>query len=214
MKDSEPGVIRYFFDVASNVTLHPEFELIGRNNNLALVFLDILPELAPDIEPLKLNRDPTVPAISGENLDVYGWVKEDTPSSSQFPDAQGDDDGLPGKLPVEYISNNECETIANSLPPNPNVIPARLMCAMAEVGSGVCIKGDLGSPLIYNDDILVGILSWKFKEFPTPPFGPGPPPTPKCDLGYPAVYTRMSEYTSWIEETACARTGDFCPASS
>lgn len=55
-----------------------------------------------------------------------------------------------------------------------------------------CIQGDSGGPLVHKDKTghirQVGIVSFG-KVF-------------GCELGYPGVFTRVTEYLDWIEKNA------------
>ncbi|KAK2584857.1 hypothetical protein KPH14_006294 [Odynerus spinipes] len=58
------------------------------------------------------------------------------------------------------------------------------ICTYTSVGKGVC-NGDSGGPLVANG-VQIGIVSF------------GRP----CAVGYPDVYTRVSSYAQWIQQTA------------
>jgi len=64
----------------------------------------------------------------------------------------------------------------------------RPKCNLISVSFFLLIKGDSGGPLAYKNDHkgntfeLAGIISWGFS----------------CALGYPGVYTRVTEFISWI----------------
>mmetsp|Transcript_11202 Transcript_11202/g.26933 ORF Transcript_11202/g.26933 Transcript_11202/m.26933 type:complete len:430 (-) Transcript_11202:269-1558(-) len=87
---------------------------------------------------------------------------------------------------VSYVSNTECRR------DHRGEIQETMMCAKAR-GQDACY-GDSGGPLLqtptndYNDDRMVGIVSW----------GRG-----CANTLYPGVYTRISSFYDWIVGTMC-----------
>lgn len=64
-----------------------------------------------------------------------------------------------------------------------------MLCAGLKTGGVDSCKGDIGGPLVYAGNYLVGVTSWGY--------GCGIP-------GYPGVYTNVAlpDIRSWIQETA------------
>nr|XP_019563782.2 chymotrypsin-1-like [Aedes albopictus] len=77
---------------------------------------------------------------------------------------------------LRTITNAECRS--RGFPVNPTEI-----CTFTRVGQGAC-GGDSGGPLVCNHE-LVGVVSYG---------------TRFCGIGSPDVFTRVSEFKSWIDE--------------
>ncbi|KAL2743597.1 chymotrypsin-2-like isoform X1 [Vespula maculifrons] len=78
------------------------------------------------------------------------------------------------KVTLTTITNEDCQKYYNN-----TILPSQL-CTLEHKGVGAC-KGDSGSPLTYNDQI-VGIFSW----------------TKPCAVGSPDVYTRIYQFIDFI----------------
>ncbi|XP_046826107.1 chymotrypsin-1-like isoform X3 [Vespa crabro] len=79
------------------------------------------------------------------------------------------------KVTLTTITNEDCQTYYNN-----TILPSHL-CTLEHEGVGAC-KGDSGSPLTYNNQ-LVGIFSW----------------TKPCAVGSPDVYTRVHQFIDFIK---------------
>ncbi|XP_055641005.1 chymotrypsin-1-like [Toxorhynchites rutilus septentrionalis] len=79
------------------------------------------------------------------------------------------------KAELVTITNEECR--ARSFPVNPTE-----MCTFTRIGQGAC-GGDSGGPLVCNNE-LAGVVSYG---------------TRFCGIGSPDVFTRVSEFKSWID---------------
>lgn len=80
------------------------------------------------------------------------------------------------------ISNERCKSLLSSSNYS-QLVQLTNVCALSKKGQGIC-RGDSGSPLAIGNQ-LVGIVSF------------GVP----CGTGVPDVYTRVSQYISWIQTT-------------
>ncbi|XP_014650784.1 PREDICTED: kallikrein-13 isoform X1 [Ceratotherium simum simum] len=81
---------------------------------------------------------------------------------------------------IQLRSDEECRQVY------PGKITPNMLCAGAKEGGKDSCEGDSGGPLVCNGT-LYGIISWG--DFPC-----GQP-------NRPGVYTRVSQYVSWIQET-------------
>ncbi|KAL6266470.1 hypothetical protein P5V15_003319 [Pogonomyrmex californicus] len=81
------------------------------------------------------------------------------------------------KLSVSIIDNNACQAYYKN-----TIILNSQICTFERKGIGAC-KGDSGSPLVYNGT-LIGIFSW----------------TKPCALGFPDVFTRVTNFTDFIRQ--------------
>jgi len=88
---------------------------------------------------------------------------------------------------VEYVSNDVCtESFVGS--DFEEIFQAESMMCAASAGKDACFK-DSGGPLYdYNNDIVVGVVSWGI--------GCAHP-------DYPGVYARISSSSSWIKDVVC-----------
>lgn len=85
---------------------------------------------------------------------------------------------------ISTVNQEVCRANYNVI--SMTVVP-NMMCAgnLAQGGVGPCY-GDFGGPLIHNN-VVIGIASW----------GSG------CGYrGYPAVFSRVPRYISWIQSNA------------
>uniref|UniRef100_A0A182FSP2 Peptidase S1 domain-containing protein n=1 Tax=Anopheles albimanus TaxID=7167 RepID=A0A182FSP2_ANOAL len=82
------------------------------------------------------------------------------------------------------ITNDECRE--KGMPVNPTEI-----CTFTRRGQGAC-GGDSGGPLVCNRE-LSGVVSYG---------------TRFCGIGLPDVYTRVSEFDTWIQENTMVTQGD------
>lgn len=170
-------LIPYQVSVKS-ITIHPKYECIDVQNDIALLELQ---------EPLKLDKDQscclpaqTASITDNDNHSVtvmgWGWDNEDV--------TIGNKPEILQKAAVTVISNAECQKSyqANN---RENVISATQMCAGRKEGGVDACWADSGGPLIDENQILIGIVST----------GVG------CGrAGLPGIYTRVSQYIEWIHD--------------
>jgi len=155
--------------------VHPKYEDSTIDNDFMIIVL----EEKSALDPICLAEENV---LIGENqkLHVYGFGETENAYSS---------DSLL-EVDVDYISNEECQTLYDSLGDNTYdfSITNNMMCAdSSNEGKDSCY-GDSGGPLIRKGssnekDMLVGVVSW----------GVG------CAT-YPGVYSRISSQVDWIKE--------------
>lgn len=95
---------------------------------------------------------------------------------------------------LRTISNYECAIeFRNAI--STLVLQRSVLCAIAEdaLRRGNPCYGDSGGPLTTEDNVLIGVTSLAIDG---------------CHLGYPIVYTRVTEYLNWIQSTMNIRTFD------
>jgi secreted trypsin-like serine protease len=159
----------------AEVFVHPQYNAWSNDNDIALLRL-VTPALlnaAVAFVPLLTNAEETLVA-EGQSATVTGWgtTTEGGNSSTTLMEVS---------LPV--VSNDECNR-------SYGIITDNMLCAgLAEGGVDSC-QGDSGGPLVVADEegswYLAGVVS----------FGYG---CARAD--YYGVYTRVSQYVEWIEET-------------
>ncbi|XP_041032577.1 trypsin-like isoform X2 [Carcharodon carcharias] len=117
---------------------------------------------------------PSSCASAGEYCLVSGWGDTESNGTNHGDRLQCLDD------PV--LSNAACESSY------PGMITNNMMCiGYLDFGKGSC-WGDSGGPAVCNG-VLQGIVSWGYG----------------CAVrGYPAVYTKVCNYVSWIQDTIAA----------
>lgn len=106
-----------------------------------------------------------------EGVTVTGW------GSATY---NGDAPDILQFLTLKTITNDECKQM-HSAEEAALIYPFSL-CTFGKKKEGTC-GGDSGGPLALKGE-LVGIVSW------------GVP----CADGFPDVYTRVSEYTKWVND--------------
>jgi secreted trypsin-like serine protease len=154
------------------VEVHPGFDPVTQDNDLALVFIG-----APGAHGIpKVRLD--VPPANGQQVTAIGWgaIRSDGPQSAVL-----------RQVTVPIRDHGQCATSYAGLTP-PLAITGNMICA-GENGQDSC-QGDSGGPLLGNEaqgtGSQVGIVS----------FGKG------CGLKlFPGVYSRVDHYIAWIERT-------------
>lgn len=160
---------------------HPEYHETRRKNDIALIRL-AQPALYNDfVQPICLPMDSTLSTKlhAGESLVVTGWGRTETGRHST----------KKLKVFLKGVENSAC----NATYSRRNLdIDSTQVCAGGEQGVDSC-SGDSGGPLIALDRrnvtqmymYLVGVVSYG--------------PTSCGQLGWPGVYTKVSEYMDWIQ---------------
>ncbi|XP_055847600.1 serine protease easter-like isoform X2 [Episyrphus balteatus] len=159
--------------VASSKSQPYDIALIRLSRNV-----DYTDFIRPICLPLKdiLKRS----TFDGSKMDVSGWGKTEHGTSSNVK--------LKAEVPV--VPLNECQRVYSQRSVD---LGSTQMCAGGQQGIDSC-RGDSGGPLIGLDSsnkqrvyyFIAGVVS----------FGPTP-----CGLqGWPGVYTRVSDYTDWIQQ--------------
>ncbi|KAF2879002.1 hypothetical protein ILUMI_27170 [Ignelater luminosus] len=87
------------------------------------------------------------------------------------------------KIAVSFVGRNKCNTLYFGK----GDITPRMFCAGDLKGGRDACQGDSGGPCIVNGK-LVGLVSWGY--------GCARP-------GYPGVYTKVSNFINWINNTIC-----------
>jgi hypothetical protein len=126
---------------------------------------------------------PLVPAsigsLTGANSWVTGWGNTSSASPSNYPKELRE-----VQLPI--IANSICNDASHYL----NMITSNMMCAGYDAGGKDACQGDSGGPLVVQNAgqwKLAGIVSW----------GDG-----CAQPNSEGVYTRVSQYVSWINSNA------------
>lgn len=160
-----------------SVHVNENYESGVYHNDLALLELS-----RPATEkPLDLAKNPQVQDLQSgpadEALTIYGWGETSTQSLSDTLQMAN----------IDYVTPAACGKYWSSL--TDGQICAGEMNPVNGNNQDTC-RGDSGGPLVYTKDghvWLMGITSYG---------------TSQCASGVPAVYTKVTQYLSWIERTS------------
>ena len=86
------------------------------------------------------------------------------------------------KAKVDYLNNDTCKARYSQFEGEQNI------CADAPL-AGICY-GDSGGPLLDGNNLLVGLASFIIDT---------------CGSSYPDFFTRVSTYSSWLDEQVCSQ---------
>uniref|UniRef100_A0A3B3VGX6 Peptidase S1 domain-containing protein n=1 Tax=Poecilia latipinna TaxID=48699 RepID=A0A3B3VGX6_9TELE len=174
----------------SEIICHPEYDSLTSENDICLLKLSAPVDFTPYIQPICLASENST-FHDGLASWVTGFGVTETrriglglnPSSLQ-------------EVQVPIVGNNRCmcyyyETFMNALLFNPNLNTNNYLCAGFKEGGKDSCQGDSGGPLMVqlqnsSQWVQAGIVS--FGEGCAVPMKPG-------------VYTRVSQYQSWINDT-------------
>jgi hypothetical protein len=142
------------------------------------------------IEPIRINRDPNLPANLGDQLVVTGWGTVDVVNGPAF-------SYILQEATVDYVPNEVCKSISavvdNVTVSLESLIIDVSLCAIDTVNGQDTCTGDSGGPILIagtdaSEDIHVGLTS-SGKECASEVF--------------PGVYARTSEAIDWIDDQMC-----------
>jgi len=155
---------------------HPDYDSNQLTNDICLLKLKSPLEMTDFIQPIALPA-PMSETEAGTIATVTGWGTTNEGGIS-----------LPNtlhKVDVPVVSDEECNKDYSSS--NAPEIAASMICAGLPEGGKDSCQGDSGGPFIDAESkTLIGVVSW----------GIG------CGrAGYPGVYTQVSYFIDWIEET-------------
>ncbi|XP_056095765.1 trypsin-like [Rhinichthys klamathensis goyatoka] len=162
------------YEVSKTVTriiTHPSYSTSTQNNDLALLQLSSSVTFSDYIRPVCLAAAGSVFA-AGTGSWITGWGKLNSGDTS-----------IPNTLQevqIPIVSNSVCNTAYRGS------ITSNMLCAGVNEGGKDSCQGDSGGPMVSKNDsqwIQSGVVS----------FGQG-----CAQPKYPGVYTRVSQYQSWI----------------
>ncbi|XP_075796837.1 ovochymase-1 isoform X2 [Pelodiscus sinensis] len=161
------------------VVVHPDFDRVSYDSDIALIQLDIPLEYNSVVRPVCLPNS-TEPLSPSGLCTMTGWgtTQEDGSLANRLQQTQ-----------VPILESEVCER--NYYFHHPGGITARMLCAgFASSGGQDSCQGDSGGPLVCHNEkepfILYGIISW----------GVGCARPKK-----PGVYTRVRVFLDWIKST-------------
>ncbi|KAK0138434.1 Transmembrane protease serine 9 [Merluccius polli] len=153
----------------SQIINHPDYDNTPNNNDISLLRLSSPVEFNDYIRPVCLAAAASV-FSNGTDTWVTGW------GTLSF---GGPQPNALQEVLVPVVSNQQCRETYNTLTDN-------MICAgLTEGGKDSC-QGDSGGPMVYKSDsqwVQAGVVSFGFE-------------CARPDV--PGVYTRVSEYQTWI----------------
>jgi len=159
-----------------NIIRHPEYDSQGLTNDICLLKLSDPLQMTDYIKSIALPESMSE-TEAGTKATVTGWGLT-AESEVELPNTLR-------KVVVPVVSDDECREYYSST--NAPDIAASMICAGLPEGGKDSCQGDSGGPFI--DAVrktLLGVVSW----------GLG------CGrAGSPGVYTQVSYFVDWIEET-------------
>ncbi|KAI0240908.1 Transmembrane protease serine 3, partial [Lamellibrachia satsuma] len=155
------------------IIMHPKYDKPTTNNDIALLKLKIPIRFNKNVTPICLPEKD----VTGDTLCVStGWGATKNTG----------DNSVLRQVRVPIIDRNTC----NGTDYYGGTVTDVMMCAGYPQGGKDSCQGDSGGPLVCRPDggawRLYGITSW----------GVG-----CADAGFPGVYTRVTRFLDWIEET-------------
>ncbi|KAM9096141.1 putative threonine protease PRSS50 isoform 1-T1 [Sarcophilus harrisii] len=176
--------------LVQEVVIHPNYQQnrywswIGRENNLALLKLSDKVNYTKQMSPVCIASS-AIDLRVGSFCWITGWGQtkvgdpdESVPLSPILQEAE-----------ISIMHNDDCDTLYHDVSEVPSIvriISSSMLCSDYSRGRDFCY-GDDGSPLVCEIDhtwFQVGVVSW----------------TLGCaHLETPGVYSRISEYSKWIE---------------
>ncbi|NXJ08803.1 CTRL protease, partial [Odontophorus gujanensis] len=157
--------------VAKAVT-HPSWNAYTLNNDITLLKLSSPAQLNSRVSPVCLASS-NLALSSNTQCVTTGWGRTNTISNALASRLQ--------QVTLPLISQSQCQQYWGSK------ITSSMLCA-GGAGASSC-QGDSGGPLVYNSGdswTLIGIVSWGSSN---------------CNVNTPAVYTRVSHFRDWIDQT-------------
>jgi len=171
-----PGVARSVV----NWKRHPDYSVVTLHNDLTLLLLN---ESVPAdlVQPLKISDGSKEFEHSGDKM-VVGWGSTDEQCATY--------DTLLRKAPVPMgTDGSECSTKGSRILSKSNDYDVNSQCCAGDYDGFMRYPGcgDSGGPLLAKDQdswYQVGMVSWSY------------------GIPYPDVFTRVSYFKSWIEQTS------------
>uniref|UniRef100_A0A3Q2PQC6 Peptidase S1 domain-containing protein n=1 Tax=Fundulus heteroclitus TaxID=8078 RepID=A0A3Q2PQC6_FUNHE len=161
----------YYWQSMSQIIIHPDYNPGTSNNDIALLKLSQPVNFTSYISPVCLAASNST-FSSGVNTWITGWGNIGTP----LPSPQN-----LMELEVPVVENSQCNSSYGG-----NIITDSMICAGLQEGGKDSCQGDSGGPMVSKQCgrwIQAGIES----------FGRG-----CAEPNIPEVYTRVSQYESWI----------------
>lgn len=161
------------------IIFHPDYACNQPYNDIALLEASKYIYFDQHVRPICIasNHDSSA-FVEGKTAIVSGW------GWNQESQQDGDKSDTLQRAIVDVFRNEDCESFYRD-GNRPRAIAKTQLCAGKRTGGVDSCWADSGGPLVTGNDVLIGIVSTGI--------GCARP-------GFPGIYTRVSEYTSWISE--------------
>ncbi|KAG7306090.1 hypothetical protein JYU34_008674 [Plutella xylostella] len=167
----------------SRIILHPQFSIFTADHDIAVVRLADQAVYSPSVGAAFIAAS-SLEIEDGTKVTALGWGDlsndEDKPTTLQ-------------EVELNVVNQESCYQLYELLKSQPDfltwpsVTPQMMCIGVADVGGKGNCAGDTGSPVMYGENVVVGVASWAYQ----------------CgDSEYPSVVTRVSNYTDWVVENA------------
>nr|XP_029707526.1 trypsin-1-like [Aedes albopictus] len=161
------------------IIFHPEYACSQPYNDIALMEASKLIYFDQHVRPICIaSKHDSSALVEGTTAIVSGW------GWNQESQKDGDKPDTLQRAIVDVFRNEDCEGFYRD-GNRPRAIARTQLCAGKRIGGVDSCWADSGGPLVTGDDVLIGIVSTGI--------GCARP-------GFPGIYTRVSEYSSWISE--------------
>lgn len=159
-----------------NLIVHPGYDCNKVANDIALIELHDTIEFRQEISPICMaTESSSIREGASGIVSGWGWTNEDQ--------TIGDRPDVLQQASVEFWDNGKCTDSFRSQQKQIEITPTQLCAGKAAGGIDSCFA-DSGGPLVNDQNVIVGVVST----------GIG------CGrAGLPGVYTRVSEFSEWIE---------------
>jgi len=155
--------------------VHPGWDSWDLANDMAILKVDKI-SFNDYVSPICLPSQSEVgEAFVGETMTVSGWGRESDSSSSIA--------RFLNFVSAPIISNKECNDVYG-------IVGDGVICISTDGGKGTC-NGDSGGPLVMENS------SKTYNQYGVVSFGA----SAGCEAGYPAGFTRVTEYLDFIADT-------------
>lgn len=159
-----------------DLIVHPDYDCNKVANDIALIELQGPIRFRREVSPICVPSSPSSIIEGAPGIVAgWGWTNEDQNIGDRADQLQ--------QATVEFWENSKCTDSFRRNQKQIEISPTQVCAGKAAGGIDSCFA-DSGGPLINDQNVIVGIVSTGI--------GCARP-------GLPGVYTRVSEYTDWIE---------------
>lgn len=160
----------------ANIYIHPDYDSITQDNDLALLELTS----AVNNTTLALADSALMETIAnGDPMTIIGWGST-SPTGSNFPNQLQEAE----VFLIDFATCNGSSSYNGDLTSN-------MICAgIPDIGGKDTCRGDSGGPMVYEQ------IGGTWRQTGITSFGEG-----CASPDFPGVYTRVANYTAWINDT-------------